>query len=233
MSAVGQRRSLAPSRAVFAYAGLAILGRVAREHGQGRVAAMAAELGAHLWPQLDDATAADAMPAGMFRPFRRALAAWPAGVDGARLVLHDQVHALGLPLSDAMAKVLAVPAVSPRHADDAALAVTRLHDVPEAWARWQFEGRELAVLGMLAWAGEIIPRMDAGTVEAAWVRVAVAAGLVALAGIDDDDAPEADGLRLVHDALAELAEAVPPILWPSFEAAGEHHTAPVAEVGHG
>ncbi len=231
MSAAVQRRSVAPSRSVFAYAGAVMLGRVAREHGQGRVAALAAELGAHLWPQLDVATAADALPVEMFRPFRRALAAWPAGIDGARACLADQVQGLGVPLSEAMSTLVAAP-LPPRQVDDAALAVARVHDVPEAWARWQFEARELAILGMVAWASEILPRMDAGTDAAAWARVAVAAGLVALAGIADDEMDGA-GVQLLHDALDELAAIVPTALWPSFDDAGEHHTAPVVGAGHG
>lgn len=234
MSAPLQRRILPPSRAVFVYAGACMLGGVALESGKGRVAALAAELGALLWPRLDVAAAADAVPSETFRPFRHALAAWRAGVDGTRRVLHDQVQALDAPLSEALTMLLGDPEVPALRASDAVLAVIRLPDVAEAWAQWQFEARELAVLGMLAWAGEIIPRMDGGTIEAAWVRVAVAAGIVALAGIDDDDEePEAGGLNLVHGALAELAEAVPSTLWPSFAAIGEHHTAPMATAGHG
>jgi hypothetical protein len=232
MSGAGQRLRCAPSRAVFAYAGAAMLGQVARTHGQGRVAALAAELGAHLWPRLDVPTAADALPVGVVRPFRRALAAWPAGIDGARACLADQVEELGQPLADAMATLHAAPHVPSRQAGEAALAVARVRDVPDAWARWQFEARELATLGMVTWAAAIVPRMDAETEAAAWARVAVAAALVALAGIADDAADGA-GVQLLHDALDELAAIVPAALWPSFDDAGEHHTAPVMGAGHG
>jgi hypothetical protein len=214
----------------LAYLGLVVLRSVAEEYGRGRVAAMAAELGAYLWPRLDDATAADAMPAGMFRPFRRSLAAWPDGVARARAVLAERVQAMATPLSEAKVVILAAPDMPRRVARDAASAVARLHDVAEWWAAWQFEPRELATLGAVAWADEIIPRMDAGTIAAAALRVGVALAVDEIARTDEEDAA---GLHHLHAALAELAEAVPPILWPSFEAAGKHHTAPVAEVGHG
>jgi hypothetical protein len=40
-------------------------------------------------------------------------------------------------------------------------------------------------------------------------------------------------VQLLHDALDELAAIVPAVLWPSFDDAGEHHTAPVMGAGHG
>jgi hypothetical protein len=225
MSTTEENQRFAPSRAVFAYAAINIIGKTARRHGQGRVAALAAELGAHLWPRLDVPTAADALHVDLMRPFRRAFAAWPEGIDAARQFVAERVEELGQPLADAMATLHAAPHVPSRQAGEAALAVARVRDVPDAWARWQFEARELATLGMVTWAAAIVPRMDAETEAAAWARVAVAAALVALADIADYERGGA-GVQLLHDALDGLAAIVPTALWPSFDDAG--NLAPIA-----
>jgi hypothetical protein len=214
----------------LAYLGLVVLRSVAEEYGRGRVAAMAAELGAYLWPRLDDATAADAMPAEIFRLFRRSLGDWPAVVVRAREVLAERVQAMATPLSEAKVVILAAPDMPPSVVREAASAVARLHDVAAWWAAWQFEPRELATLGALAWADWVIPRMNAGTIAAAALRVGVAIAVDEIARTDEEDAA---GLHRLHADMAELAGAVPPNLWPSFAAGGEHDTALVAPVGHG
>jgi hypothetical protein len=191
---------------------------------------MAAELGAYLWPRLDDATAADAMPAEIFRLFRRSLGDWPDGVARAREVLAERVQAMATPLSEAKVVILAAPDMPPSVVREAASAVARLHDVAAWWAAWQFEPRELATLGALAWADWVIPRIDSSKLGGALTSLAIAIAVDEIASTDEEDAAR---LHRLHADLAELAGAVPPNLWLSFAAGGEHDTALVAPVGHG
>jgi hypothetical protein len=215
---------------VFTYAGLDImLKSMAQEHGRERVASAAAELGAYLWPRLNDPTAADAIPERIFHPFRRALADWPHDVDRARAALALLVQRMEPHLSEAKAVILAAPDVPPPHARDAASIVARLHDAVKWWGLMQFEAREVCALGALAWAEWLLPRIDSGTVEGAWGRVMVALAVNGIARTDEEDVA---ALHHLHVGLSMLAKAVPPDLWPSFAAGGEHDTAPVAEAGH-
>jgi hypothetical protein len=213
----------------LAYIGLIVLRSVAQEHGRERVAAMVAELGAYLWPRLNDPTAADAIPAEIFQPFRRSLGDWPDGTDMVRLGLVVWTCEMASTLSEAVAVFQAAPDVPPPHARDAASTVARLHDVAALWAAWQFKARELATLGALAWTYWVVPRLDIGTVEGARVCVGLAVAVDEIAGADDSDVA---ALHHLHVGLAMLAKAVPPNLWPSFAAGGEHNTPPVAEAGH-
>jgi acetoin utilization deacetylase AcuC-like enzyme len=145
-------------------------------------------------------------------------------------VLAVRVQAMATPLLEAEAVILAAPDMPPPVVRDAASALARLHDVAAWWAAWQFEPRELATLGAVAWADWVMPRMNAGTIEAAALRVGVALAVDEIARTDEEDAA---GLHRLHADMAELAGAVPPNLWPSFAAGGEHDTALVAPVGHG
>jgi hypothetical protein len=213
----------------LAYIGLIVLRSVAQEHGRERVAAMVAELGAYLWPRLNDPTAADTIPEQVFRPLRRSLADWPDGTDMVRLGLVVWMCEMAATLSKAVAVFRAAPDVPPPHARDAASTVARLHDVAALWAAWQFEARELATLGALAWTYWVVPRLDIGTVEGARVCVGLVVAVDEIASTDEEDAA---GLHHLHVGLSMLAKAVPPDFWPSFAAGGEHDTAPVAEAGH-
>jgi hypothetical protein len=213
----------------LAYIGLIVLRSVAQEHGRERVASAAAELGAYLWPRLNDPTAADAIPERIFHPLRRALADWPHDVDRARAALAMLVQRMEPHLSEAARVILAAPDMPRWVARDAASIVARLHDAVKWWALVQFEPRELATLGALAWAEWLLPRIDSGTVEGACGRVMVALAVNGIARTDEEDAA---GLHHLHVDLAMLAKAVPPDFWPSFAAGGEHDTAPVAEAGH-
>jgi hypothetical protein len=215
---------------VFTYAGLDImLKSMAQGRGRERVASAAAEVGAYLWPRLNDPTAADAIPARIFHPLRRALADWPHDVDRARAALAMLVQRMEPHLSEAARVILAAPDMPPPHARDAASIVARLHDAVKWWALVQFEPRELATLGALAWAEWLLPRIDSGTVEGACGRVMVALAVNGIARTDEEDAA---GLHHLHVGLSALAKAVPPDFWPSFAAGGEHNTPPVAEAGH-
>jgi hypothetical protein len=215
---------------VFTYAGLVVLRSVAQEHGRKRVASAAAEVGAYLWPRLNDPTAADAIPERIFHPLRRSLADWPDGTDMMRLGLVVWMCEMASTLSEAVAVFRAAPDVPPPHARDAASTVARLHDVAALWVALQFEARELAILGWFGWCRWVIPRVDIGTAEGARVCVGLAVAADEIARTDEKDAAR---LHRLHADLAELAGAVPPILWPSFAAGGEHDTAFVAPVGHG
>jgi hypothetical protein len=203
---------------------------MAQEHGRGRVAAMAAELGAYLWPRLNDPTAADRIPPEVFHPFRRSLADWTDGTDMVRLGLVAWVLGMGARLSEAVAVFRAAPDVPPWKARDAASTVAQLPDVAALWAAWAFKGRELATLGALAWAYWVVPRLDISKVEGARVGVGVALAVDEIASTDEEDAA---GLQRLHAGLALLAKAARPEFWPSFAAGGEHDTAFVAPVGHG
>jgi predicted anti-sigma-YlaC factor YlaD len=75
-----------------------------------------------------------------------------------------------------------------------------------------------------------VPRLDIGTVEGARVCVGLAVAVDEIASTDDSDVA---ALHHLHVGLSMLAKAVPPDLWPSFAAGGEHDTAPVAQIGHG
>jgi hypothetical protein len=229
MSAAGKRRRLPPSRAVLAYIGLSGLRSVAQEHGRERVASAAAEVGAYLWPRLNDPTAADTIPEQVFHPFRRALAEWPGDVDRARAALAMAVQRMEPHLSEAARVILAAPEMPRGVVRDAASIVARLHDAVKWWALVQFEPRELATMGALAWAEWLLPRSDSGTVEGACGRVMVALAVNGIARTDEEDVA---ALHHLHVGLSMLAKAVPPDLWPSFAAGGEHDTAPVAEAGH-
>jgi hypothetical protein len=191
---------------------------------------MAAELGGYLWPRLNDPTAADAIPERIFHPLRRALADWPGDVDRARAALAMLVQRMEPHLSEAKAVILAAPEMPRSVARDAASAVARLHDAVKWWALVQFEPREVCSLGGLAWAEWLLPRIDTSKLGGALTSLAIAIAVDEIARTDEEDAA---GLHRLHADMAELAGAVPPNLWPSFAAGGEHDTALVAPVGHG
>jgi hypothetical protein len=214
----------------LAYIGLIVLRSVAQEHGRERVAAMAAAVGAYLWPRLNDPTAADAIPERIFHPLRRALADWPDGTDMVRLGLVVWTCEMASTLSKAVAVFQAAPDVPPPHARDAASTVARLHDVAALWAAWQFGTTELVTLGGFGWCRWVMPRLDIGTAEGARVCVGLGVAIDEIAGADEDDVA---ALHHLHVGLSRLARAMPPDFWPSFAAGGEHDIAPVAEAGHG